>query len=71
MNKPPNPVDLMLWQVLGLILGACVGVTAFLAIPLLFRAVEFEIVCALAVVAPLLGGVLGTLWGSRPRREED
>ena len=72
MNKPPSPVDVFLCQMSGFLFGLLVAVTAFVLAIRAFVSWEYWAWAGVSfLLLPALGFLLGTYWGSRPRRSDD
>ena len=69
MKKPASPLDIILRQIRGVLFGLLAAIALFLVPAWATRSLEmFTIACLSILALPVLGFVLGTLWGSRPKR---
>ena len=55
-----SPADVVLWQIAGVLVG---GFSAMAALAWGLAG------CGELLCLPLVGGLVGTLWGARPRRK--
>ncbi len=70
MGKSGSALDVILCQVLGVVLGGLTALPLFFVLPRALRTMEAVIVaCTSLVMLPVLGFVLGTLWGLRSRKK--
>jgi H+/Cl- antiporter ClcA len=65
-NRPaqPSAVEIVLWQVCGVLVGAA-GAAAFVTWTYYFGVFNSDWPLPVMLGGPLLGGVLGTVWGLR------
>jgi hypothetical protein len=71
MERPPNPVDIILWQIAGVLVGVAPGVTAalmYILHPVKVTPPWFGTLVCATPFCGVLGGVVGSLWGARRRR---
>jgi hypothetical protein len=72
MNKPPNPTDILVWQLRGTLFGLLIALALFLVPAVAIRSGDLILAgCFLLIALPILGFVLGTFWGTRPRPDEN
>ena len=71
MKKPASPMDIFLWQIRGVLFGLLSAIALFLVPAWATSSLEMFLIACLSILAlPVLGFVVGTLWGSRTKRDD-